>query len=104
MFDEALSLNPRIAEASPNKALALLVFTKPSHCKEAISRVGAVIDSLEFVWSQEKLSSLIVERFMTDVPRLMIQVIQNLAQVCGSQGSKTVRRIKELLTKMLGDK
>ncbi|MEX2723767.1 MAG: tetratricopeptide repeat protein [Candidatus Freyarchaeota archaeon] len=104
MFDEALSLNPRIAEASLNKALALLVFTKPSHCEEAISRVGAVIDSLECAWSQEKLSPQMLERFRTDVPRLMIQVIQNLAQVCGSQGSKTVRRIKELLTKILGDK
>lgn len=104
MFDEALALNPRIAEASLNKALAILVFTKPPNCEEAISRVVAVIDSLEHVWSQEKLSPLIVERLRTDVPRLMIQVIQNLAEVCGMQGSKTVRRIKELLTKILGDK
>ncbi len=104
MFDEALALNPKIAEASLNKALALLVFTKPSSCEEAISKVGAVIDSLERVWSQEKLSSPIVERFRTDVPRIMIQVIQNLAEVCGAQGSKTIVRIKELLTKILGDK
>ncbi|GEM_PF-4411137 len=104
MFDEALSLNPGIAEASLNKALALLVFTKPSKCEEAISKVGAVIDSLELVWSQEKLSPQMVKRFRADVPYLMIQVIQNLAEVCGAQASKTVERIRELLTKILGDK
>jgi tetratricopeptide (TPR) repeat protein len=104
LFDEALVLNPQMAEASLNKALALMVFHKTMSCDDAISRVGAVLETLESVWDEEKLPPEIVQRFKADIPRIMIQVIQNLAEVCGSKASTTVASIKELLIKILGEK
>jgi tetratricopeptide (TPR) repeat protein len=103
LFDEALTLNPQMVEASLNKALALLVFHKTLSCDDAISRVDAVLETLESVWDEEKLSPEIVQRFKADVPLIMIQVVQNLAEVCGSEASTTVRSIKELLIKILGE-
>ncbi|WXG39720.1 MAG: tetratricopeptide repeat protein [Candidatus Freyarchaeum deiterrae] len=104
LFDEALALNPQMAEASLNKALALLVFPGTLSCENAISRVSAVLESLESVWDVEKLSPEVVQRFKVDVPRIMIQVIQNLAEVCGSAASPSVVNIKKLLIKILGER
>lgn len=102
LFDEALALNPQMAAASLNKALALLVFHETLSCDDAISNVDAVLETLESVWSEKNLSPEIVQRFKTDIPFIMIQVIQNLAQVCGSEASASVVGIKKLLIKILG--
>nr|MDO8082567.1 tetratricopeptide repeat protein [Candidatus Freyarchaeota archaeon] len=103
LFDEALALNPQMAEASLNKALALLVFHETLSCEDAISRVGAVLETLKSVWDEEKLSPEIVQRFKADIPYIMIPVIQNLAEVCGSEASTTVASIKKLLIRILGE-
>jgi tetratricopeptide (TPR) repeat protein len=103
MFDGALALNPQMVEASLNKTLALLVFQETQSCEDAISKVGAVLETLESVWDEEKLSPEIVQKFRTDMPYIMIQVIQNLAQVCGSKASATVLGIKKFLIKILGE-
>ncbi len=103
LFDEALALNPHLAEASINKALALLTFSGPLKCEDMISRVENVIETLESAWDPNKLSSEEVKKFEDDVPYLMIQVIQNLADVCGLEASKTVEKIRNLLVKILGE-
>ncbi|MHA1210237.1 MAG: tetratricopeptide repeat protein [Candidatus Freyarchaeota archaeon] len=104
LYDEALALNPQLVGASINKALALLIFSPPGGCEEAIARVESVLDTWESVWNPEKLPSEDVQKFKEDVPYLMIQIMQNLAETCGLEASKTVRRIKDLLVKILGEK
>lgn len=103
LFDEALALNPQMAEASINKALALLVFRKMLNCDDATSKINEVLETLESVWDEEKLSTEIIQRFKTDIPYIMIQAVQNLAQVCGSKASTAIMNIKKLLIKILGE-
>lgn len=103
LFDEALALNPHLTEASINKALALLIFSEPQKCEDTILRVENVLKTLESAWNPNKLSPEEIKKFKDDVPYLMIQVMQNLAEACGLEALKTVERIKKLLVKILGE-
>ncbi|MFB0561917.1 MAG: tetratricopeptide repeat protein [Candidatus Lokiarchaeia archaeon] len=103
LFDEALALNPQLAEASINKALALLIFSAPQNCEDTLSRVENGLKTLESAWNPDKLSPEDVKKFKDEVPFLMIQVMQDLAEVCDLEASTIVEKIKNLLVKILGE-
>lgn len=101
-FEKALALNPQMIEASLNRALALLVFSKPSECEDTISKVESVLELWESLWSKVKDSPEAVKKLKEGIPFLMIQILQNLGEVCGSEASRTVNKVKNLLIEILG--
>lgn len=103
LFDEALALNPHLTEASINKALALSIFSQSQNCEDTILRVENILETLESAWKPDKLSPEETKKLKDDVPYLMIQVVQNLADVCGLEASTIVEKIKNLLVKILGE-